>query len=411
MSESPPDESNSPSNLFNKISTFLTVFAGLATLIYVLGLFTLWGPIAKTYTHDFHMAWHAVSLVPRIVVAGLGVEQFVAFPLLLMLLTFSLIGVVEILLVVLRSVHSKFRGKRRETPETAATKLIRDTTIFTASVATAWGYIVFYAGWHIHDSLPSATSVSIFLWGLGFFSISLSLPFSVAVCSEKEQALANALHDLADNIKGKTGRGPGEHSGANAGLVQNQSIKTLLSTLKPKLSEIQDVLVIFVLWLLISYGVWFLLGKVTPLVLRSGAVQISTVIDHVIFLAVALLACVAVVYTAVAYTIVNINNRRESLLSFLRPDYLTWIVQRPRWHGIALFTVSFLMALLLSFLRVPPLPSVEVNGGIHAEGKLLAHTEGFWYVFRGEEGELLAIPDSKVSSVKVRPKDEENRIH
>jgi hypothetical protein len=411
LSDSPPDESRSPYNLFNKISTFLTVFAGLATLIYVLGLITLWVPIAKTYTHDFHMAWHAVSLVPRIVVAGLGVEQFVAFPLLLMLLTFSLVAVVEILLVVLRSIHSKVRGKRGETLNTAR-KFTRDRTIIAASVATAWGYIVFYAGWHIHESLPSATPVSIILWGLGFFSIALSLPFSVAVCSEREQSLAATFNAVADNITENTGRGRGEHSGANAGLVQNQSINTLLSTLKPRLSEIQEMLAIFVLWLLISYGVWLLLGKVAPLVLRSGAIHISTAIDHVIFLAVALLACVAVVYAAITYTLVNINNRRDSLLARLGPGYMARMVQWPRrWHGIALFTVSFLMAILLSFLRMPPLPIVEVNGGIHAEGRLLAHTEGFWYVFRAEEGELLAIPDSKVSNVRVRPIDEENRIH
>src|SRR5215210_3999328 len=50
-------------------------------LIYVLGLFTLWAPIAMTNT-DYLTAWHAASLVPKTVVAGLGVQQLVAFPLL-----------------------------------------------------------------------------------------------------------------------------------------------------------------------------------------------------------------------------------------------------------------------------------------------------------------------------------------
>lgn len=50
-------------------------------LIYVLGLFTLWMPMTMTNT-DYLTAWHAASLVPKTVVAGLGVQQLVAFPLL-----------------------------------------------------------------------------------------------------------------------------------------------------------------------------------------------------------------------------------------------------------------------------------------------------------------------------------------
>ena len=59
-------------------SALLIITSGL---IYVLGLFTLWIPITMTNT-DYLTAWYAASLAPKTVVAGLGVEQLVAFPLL-----------------------------------------------------------------------------------------------------------------------------------------------------------------------------------------------------------------------------------------------------------------------------------------------------------------------------------------
>jgi hypothetical protein len=67
----------------------------LGGLIYTLGLFALWAPIARTNTHDLVTAWHATSLAPRTVVAGLGVRQLVAFPLfmgLLILIVILLVG-------------------------------------------------------------------------------------------------------------------------------------------------------------------------------------------------------------------------------------------------------------------------------------------------------------------------------
>src|SRR5687768_18605454 len=37
----------------------------VGALIYALGLFALWAPIARTHTHDFTTAWHETFLVPR----------------------------------------------------------------------------------------------------------------------------------------------------------------------------------------------------------------------------------------------------------------------------------------------------------------------------------------------------------
>jgi hypothetical protein len=67
-------------------------------LIYVLGLVTLWTPIAMTDT-DSLTAWHAASLVPRTVVAGLGVQQLVALPLLVGSLVFTIAFVANRLIV------------------------------------------------------------------------------------------------------------------------------------------------------------------------------------------------------------------------------------------------------------------------------------------------------------------------
>jgi hypothetical protein len=63
----------------------------VGALIYTLGLFALWAPIARTHTHDLITAWHETFLVPRAVVAGLGVKQLVAFPLLAGIIIFAIV--------------------------------------------------------------------------------------------------------------------------------------------------------------------------------------------------------------------------------------------------------------------------------------------------------------------------------
>ena len=57
------------------------IVGAFAALTYILGVIALWGPIARTYTSgDLISAWYAVSLVPRTVVAGLGVVQILPIP-------------------------------------------------------------------------------------------------------------------------------------------------------------------------------------------------------------------------------------------------------------------------------------------------------------------------------------------
>ena len=48
----------------------------------------------------------------------------------------------------------------------------------------------------------------------------------------------------------------------------------------------------------------------------------------------------------------------------------------------------------------PPLPAVGVAGSTSIDGDLLAHVDGFWYVF-DEQGTLVAIPDEEVTEVRI----------
>jgi len=66
---------------FPSIVTLLSSVAGLGTVVYILGIFSLWVPIQRTYSGDFVTAWHATSLVPKTVVVGLGAQHLVAVPL------------------------------------------------------------------------------------------------------------------------------------------------------------------------------------------------------------------------------------------------------------------------------------------------------------------------------------------
>ena len=66
--------------------------------------------------------------------------------------------------------------------------------------------------------------------------------------------------------------------------------------------------------------------------------------------------------------------------------------------------LSFLVVVLASFPAAaaedPPLPEIRVDGTSKTEGYLLVHSDGFWYLF-DKEGDLLAIPDSEVKTVRI----------
>lgn len=401
---------NGRQQFLETLSKVLATFASLATLTYVLGLCALWGPIARAYTRqDSLSAWHAASVVPRIGVAGLGVAQLIAVPLLLMILTFVLVSAVEYFVLVLRWLYSKLGGKGSERSDSGEFEGFREGLIgLAAYVLPSWGVIALYAGSHIGRNLPVATPVTIFLsiilTGVGYIVIIASLPFVIAVIFKYEQLLA------ARNIRLKAN----PPDTAYAGVIT--------------IGKAVVIAITSALWLLIFfYPVRIYSREIAEAIIRLGIADITSVVDYVIFFAVLVLACASIVFATYTYTH---HTGRRGLRSNLhhvrqRVDWLErftgWFDEdtNPRTLGIpigvlrtlgVIVVISFLMAFLLTFLRTPPLPIAEISGGgIHGQVRLLAHTEGFWYVFTeegDEEGILVAIPDSAVNQVRVFTEDD-----
>jgi hypothetical protein len=119
------------------------------------------------------------------------------------------------------------------------------------------------------------------------------------------------------------------------------------------------------------------------------------------------------------------------------PFFLRFLLrQHDRDLKFEFFTGNFrsivLPALIISFLLQfewnaatvaqetdPPLPRVEITWTTDAsnstkatllEGKLLTHTESFWYVLNkgGQDAGLTAIPDDKVQHVRIGPHAKEH---
>ena len=90
----------------------------------------------------------------------------------------------------------------------------------------------------------------------------------------------------------------------------------------------------------------------------------------------------------------------------LGSDYEKGLVFSSTWWKKLLPYVPqlFLVVVLYSFpaaaAQDPPLPEIRVDGTSNTEGYLLVHSDGFWYLF-DKEGDLLAIPDSEVKTVRI----------
>jgi hypothetical protein len=67
-------------NWLENLGKFSAALAIVGTLIYILGLVALGAPIYRLYTHDVSITWQAMSLAPRTMVAGLGVQRLFAVP-------------------------------------------------------------------------------------------------------------------------------------------------------------------------------------------------------------------------------------------------------------------------------------------------------------------------------------------
>jgi len=446
------------------LSKSLATFAGLATLTYLLGLCALWVPIARAYTHqDYLSAWYAASVVPRIGVAGLGVAQLIAFPLVLMILTFVLVAAVEYFVLALRWLYSKLGGKGSERSDSGAREDFRDREALiglaayvlppwgvialykgsersdsgaredfrdrealiglAAYVLPSWGVIALYAGSHIGMSLAVATPVTTILYvvlrGLGTIVIVASLLFVIAVISKNERPLAVWLPTISHTILPTTSRkiqpraNPPDTSNAFA------------------ITSVQAVVLVIISagWLLVFfYPVRIYAREIAQRVIRIGVVDITSVVDYLFFFAVLVLACISIVFATYTYTYktrqrgLRSNRHRVRKLFDRLERFARWFESTytsPQTLGIPLgvlrtlgviVVISFLMAFLLTFVSTPPLPIAEISGGdIHGQVRLLAHTEGFWYVFTeegDEEGILVAIPDSAVNHVRVFKEDD-----
>lgn len=96
-------------------------------------------------------------------------------------------------------------------------------------------------------------------------------------------------------------------------------------------------------------------------------------------------------------------------LQFAEGNYLPKVVSVSNIvRGVTVSCVAVIIAAFLnSAVREPPLPTVKFSKSSIAEGALLTHSEGFWYVF-DSKGQLQAIPDDKAGSVLLVPEDDED---
>jgi hypothetical protein len=81
-------------------------------------------------------------------------------------------------------------------------------------------------------------------------------------------------------------------------------------------------------------------------------------------------------------------------------------VDSRRWWlwPLAAIAFQYTLAAVTIGINEPTLPTVHITGEKTTKGALLAHTDGFWYVFdlKGDnEGRLNAIPDEDVDNAQI----------
>jgi hypothetical protein len=69
---------------------------------------------------------------------------------------------------------------------------------------------------------------------------------------------------------------------------------------------------------------------------------------------------------------------------------------------ILIFVLNSISAFIVAFTGEPQLPKIALNGSTTAEGRLVAHVDGIWYIF-DDNGKLAGIPDDKAGRVLVLP--------
>jgi len=297
-------------------SALLLITSGL---IYVLGLFTLWTPIAMTDT-DYLTAWHAASLVPKTVVAGLGVQQLVAFPLLAGTLVF-------IILFYFPKLGGQLWGK-----------LLASGLLYLL--------VLVFCVWRV------ATGTSSSLSKLGYSEISQIVLWF---------------------------------------LLLNSFVIIL-------------VLVVVVRYRTSTWSAHFIftcasLGFAAIVIYFSVVRDVASYagIDYLIDAAI-IVGAGTIVWLGAAYGV-------EGSTEMFSAPWLSWLPRRGLQPYFVVLATAFVAAFMLTIPSRPALPSVEIDvkgrdkGAVN--GKLLTHTDGFWYVFQPQESRVTAVPDDEVMRVWV----------
>jgi hypothetical protein len=361
-------------NVIPLITALLASVGGLASVIYLLGLFSLWVPLQRNYTQDFVAAWHATSLVPRTVVVGLGFQHLVAVPLLIIGVLFAIAYIAQ--KVFLTPLHAKRhrivpllhqipldtidkRNKFANWLQDHESQIIVGVLVAVDSFF-AWGVIGSYLGWRINASLPTFLQVP--LWGMGMISTLTSVLLYAVVSG---LAISKVSHN----------------SGNKEEMTDEVTLRRY-STRYLKLTLVGVPFYLALIILLTYYSHFSDIGTKTPLQLGQ-AVGADGLLD--IGLIVIAGVSMLTVNAHISWELFADEEYRKRLLTH---RFVIGVV----WAFIAAFTFAF--------INQAPLPKVVVNGSPSVEGRLLAHADGFWYVYN-DAGDLIAIRDDKVTTVKV----------
>jgi hypothetical protein len=321
------------------------ILVPLGTLAYVLGLLAFWIPIKTAYTHDFAAAWYAAALVPKTVVAGQGVTSLLGLPV--------LVGVVFVPYLLLWVYLTRYlvrlqeRVRRRSTsssPTSPGRPLPRGVRTFSSAVK------------------PTINLISL---GFGVFAVGWwvwALIYSRApLVSKVGTVLVFAVPLLGWYVFE-------QHLKIKKGVIFWVYLAVLLGATKALIMDVHETLVVEVTVVLVYMG---------PLV--GG--YASRIALHAL-------------------------NLEGDAIRIANSAYL--------FLGAALF-VSFIFG--IGLLQVvgrdkPALPLATITRTIETEGKtseiegpLLAHTEGFWYVFhrdgKKQPWQLVAISDTRVKTAHI----------
>jgi len=132
--------------------------------------------------------------------------------------------------------------------------------------------------------------------------------------------------------------------------------------------------------------------------------QLSGIIGSLLDIAI-VVAASSIVYLGATLAAVLLDYEEADLNS----QYDKWKIRLRAF--IMLLACAFAGAFLLTVPSSPPLLSAQINtkDGEDVTGRLLVHTEGFWYIFKTQKDKskstLRAIPDDKVKTVLMPPSE------